>query len=205
MHLNAFIRHASIGAHGQPRPARQRHRPDDRRRRTACCSSRPSTRSSCYARTCGDVALDVELERRHLQRGRPHRRPLPGRLRVARRASARAISVYVVNRDPDGPREVEVGSRRRPTSAPRSRSTPSPGRTPPRVNSWDDPDRVVTTTTPGLDWVRLHVHAHAAGPVRHRARLHLVTRKGGSTLETHQSARWSGRGSRSGTDDRLDP
>ena len=148
MHLNAFFRHARIGADGQPRPARERHRPDDRPRPTTCCSRRRSTRSSSTAGRAVRSRSTSRWDRRHL-----HRRATTTGVRFldvsASLDDERAPrGVFVVNRTPRRPERGRAVARRRPLRRRMSRSTRSTGPSLDATNTWDDRDaRGHRTTT----------------------------------------------------------
>jgi alpha-L-arabinofuranosidase len=100
-----------------------------------------------FARTCGDVALDVQWSSETFSAG-DHTGVRLLDVSASLDEQSRRISVYIVNRDPDGPREVEVNlTDVRPRSDVEVHTITGPAAT--AINTFDDPTRVATTTRQG--------------------------------------------------------
>ena len=119
MHFNAFFRHAASVRMANLAQLVNVIAPDGRPRRTTCCSRPRTTRSSCTpgrpgpsrSTRSGAATPTARADRRQLRAGESDGARRASARSTSRRPSTRhaaAVSVFVVNRDLDGPREVEI-------------------------------------------------------------------------------------------------
>ncbi len=146
MHLNAFIRHASSVRMANLAQlvnviAPMLSRPNGLLLQTTFYPF------ELFARTCGDLALDVTWSSDTFSAG-DHTGVRLLDVAASLDERTRRVSVYIVNRDPDGPRDVEVSfADARPRSEVEINTITGPDAA--AVNTWDAPTRVVTTTSRG--------------------------------------------------------
>ncbi len=146
MHLNAFIRHASSVRMANLAQlvnviAPMVTTPDGLLLQTTFYPF------ELYSRTCGDVALAATWSSDTFSAG-DHAGVRLLDVAATLDERARRISVHIVNRDPYQPHDVEVGfTDARPQAEVEIQTITGPDAA--AVNSWDVPDRVITTTRRG--------------------------------------------------------